>query len=119
MRRALMGSAPLRIHVDRERRLAVRAVARHRLDRLAHRRDRHLAVRRPDHELRAVALLAAEQRRRAEHRHLGALHQRAHRLRGRDLGAGLDGRADYADQLAVRWIRERLPTSQLTGQEAG
>ena len=72
----------LRIHVDREaRRARARARAATVLHRVAHGGDRRRSLARADHELRAVAALAAEQRRRAEHGHARGRDELADRRR--------------------------------------
>ena len=79
----------------------VLAVARHRLDGLPHGGDRRLALARAHDQLRAVATLAAEQRRRPEHRDAGVRDQLADGRRRLVLGTRIGGRADHPDQVPV------------------
>ena len=77
------------------------------LHRRAHGVDRRRALGRAHHELRAVAALAPEQRRRAEHRHAGGRDAaRAPPSAAASSGPRLRGRADHPDQVPVRRVAE-------------
>ena len=95
----------LRVDVHRERRRAVRrssaatASTAARTAAIAGSRSRER-----DHQLRALAPLAPEQRRRAEHRHPGGRDRLAHGLAAAVLRARLVGRADHPDQVPERRV---------------
>ena len=94
----------LRIHVDREARGGVDSLCGHLLDRLAHGNDRRRSLARADHQLRPVAALPAEQRRRARAGHARGGGELADRGCSRQLRPGLHRRAHHPDQVAVRRV---------------
>src|SRR6185437_704408 len=71
-----------------------------------------------DHELRALAPLQAEQRRRAEHRGVIELQGGTHGLGGVGLRSLLLARAHHADQMPERRIAQNTPPLELALEEA-